>query len=61
MIRAGGVASVDPEELTAQEIVRYPSNDLVILGTVAIRVGEEIWLGGIGGSDRIARFQVPAQ
>lgn len=53
------VARVDPKELTAQQIVSYPSNDLVILGTVAIRVGDEIWLGGIGGSNRIARFPVP--
>lgn len=55
------VAKVDPEELTVQQIVRYPSNDRVVLGTVAIQVGEEIWLGGIGGSDRIARFPIPAQ
>ena len=50
---------MDPETLTAQEIVRYPSNDLVILGTTAIQVGDEIWLGSIGGGDRIARFSAP--
>lgn len=55
------VTRVDPEQLTAQEIVRYPSNELMILGTVAIQVGEEIWLGGIAGSDRIARFPVPSR
>ena len=54
------VARVDPHELTAQEILRYPSNDLVILGTVAIQVGEEIWVGGVGGGDRIARFPAPS-
>ena len=53
------VARVDPEGLTTQEIIRYPSNDYLILGTVAIQVGEEIWVGGIGGSDRIARFAAP--
>ena len=53
------VARVDPEGLTTQEIIRYPSNDHLILGTVAIQVGEEIWVGGIGGSDRIARFAAP--
>jgi hypothetical protein len=52
------VTRVDPERLTAQEIVRYPSNDLLILGTVAIEVGNEIWVGGIAGGDRIARFAV---
>ena len=46
----------DPERLTAREIIRYPSNDLLILGTVAIEVGGEIWVGGIAGGTRIARF-----
>ncbi|MBD94864.1 MAG: hypothetical protein CL482_11490 [Acidobacteria bacterium] len=53
------VAKVDPEQLTMQEIVRYPSNEYVILGTVGLQVGDEIWLGGIAGSDRIARFPAP--
>ena len=53
------VALVDPEQLTADEIVRYPSNDLLILGTVALQVGNEIWVGGVGGGDRIARFAAP--
>ncbi|HAT29007.1 MAG TPA: hypothetical protein DCS89_18475 [Gammaproteobacteria bacterium] len=50
------VSRVDPEQLTAQEIIRYPSNEFLILGTVAIDVGDEIWVGGIAGSNRIARF-----
>ncbi|MEE2847681.1 MAG: hypothetical protein VX956_14510, partial [Gemmatimonadota bacterium] len=50
------VTRVDPEQLTAREIVRYPSNDFLILGTVAIEVGDEIWVGGIAGGNRIARF-----
>lgn len=54
------VTKVDPQALTAKEIIRYPSNDLLILGTVAIQVGEEIWVGGIAGSDRIARFPAPS-
>ena len=53
------VTRVDPERLTAQEIIRYPSNDLLILGTVAIEVGDEIWVGGIAGGNRIARFARP--
>ncbi len=52
------VSRVDPERLTAEEIVRYPSNEHVILGTVGLQVGDEIWLGGIGGADRIAIFPV---
>ena len=55
------VAKVDPEDLTAEEIVRYPSNEHVILGTVALQVGDEIWLGGVAGADRIARFPAPSQ
>ena len=51
------VARVNPRTLTSQEIVSYPSNDHVILGTGAIQVGDEIWLGGAGGGDRIARFK----
>ena len=54
------VAKVDPERLSSEEIVRYPSNEHFILGTVALQVGDEIWLGGIAGSDRIARFPAPS-
>jgi len=50
------VTEVDPEQLTAQQIIDYASNDKLILGTVAIQVGNEIWVGGIAGSNRIARF-----
>ena len=50
------VARIDPNALTAEELVRYPSNDLFILGTVGLQVDDEIWVGGIAGSDRIARF-----
>ncbi len=53
------VARVDPERLTAEEIVRYPSNEHFFLGTVALQVQDEIWLGGIGGADRIVRFPAP--
>jgi len=50
------VARVDPEALTAEEIVRYPSSQRFPLGTVGLEVGDEIWLGGISGTDRIVRF-----
>ena len=53
------VARVDPDRLTAEEIIRYPSNAYFFLGTVALQVGDEIWLGGVVGSDRIARFPAP--
>ena len=55
------VAQVDLQSLTANEVVRYPSNDLLILGTVAIQVGDELWVGGVAGGDRIARFPSPSR
>ena len=54
-----GKAYVD--SLSAEEVVRYPSNDLLILGTVAIQVGDEIWVGQVAEGDRIARFPAPSR
>ena len=53
------VSRVDLDDFTAEEIVNYPSNDLLILGTAAIQVGDEIWVGQVAGGDRIARFPAP--
>lgn len=50
------VARVDPEALTARQLIDYPSNGLFPFGTAAIEVGNEMWFGGIGGGERIARF-----
>lgn len=50
------VARIDPQALTAEQLIDYPSNELFPFGTVAIEVGDEIWFGGIGGGERIARF-----
>lgn len=52
------VTRVNPQTLATQQIVNYPSNEFLILGTVAIQVGDEIWMGGIAGADRIARFPI---
>ena len=49
------VARVDTQALTSQEIFTYPTNDSLILGTVAIEVGDELWVGGVAGGTRIAR------
>ena len=51
------VTRVDINNLTARQIIDYPSNRSFLLGTVAIEVEDEIWVGGIGGADRIARFE----
>ncbi len=53
------VAKIIPDSLAQEEIVRYPSNDRIILGTVGIQVGDEIWVGGVGGGERIGRFPAP--
>ncbi|MEE2963325.1 MAG: hypothetical protein VX427_04155 [Acidobacteriota bacterium] len=53
------VAKVDPDQLTAEEIVRYPSNEHFLMGTVGLQVGDEIWIGGIAGADRIVRVPAP--
>jgi hypothetical protein len=37
-------------------VVDYKGNDFFGLGTVAIDVSGEIWIGGINGSFGIARF-----
>ena len=50
------VARIAPDTLTAQQLLDYPSDDILILGTVAIEVGEEIWVGGIAGGNKIGRF-----
>ena len=55
------VSQVDLQSFTAEEIVQYPSNDLLILGTVAIQVGDEIWVGGVAEGTRIARFPAPSR
>lgn len=55
-LSAARVAEVDPETLAVRPLVDYKGNDFFKLGTVAIRVGDEIWVGGINGSYGIARF-----
>ena len=53
------VARVDTEAMTSEEFFSYPTNDKLILGTAAIQVGNEIWIGGIAGGVRIARVRAP--
>jgi hypothetical protein len=43
-----------------EEVVRHPYSDVFSLGTVAIQIGKEYWLGSVRG-DRIAVFQAPAR
>ena len=50
------VAKVNPETFNVRQLVDYKGNDFFQLGTVALDVGDEIWVGGIRGSFGIARF-----
>ena len=54
------VAKVNTTTMKFQELVRYPYGDAFSLGTGAIQVGKEIWLGSARG-DRIAVFPATPQ
>ena len=51
------VARVDPQTMQLEEIIRRRDDDVFSIGTVALEVGDEIWVGSFRG-DRIARFKV---
>jgi hypothetical protein len=53
------VARVDPSTLKAEEIIRHPNSPAFSSGTVAIQMGQEIWVGSVRG-DRIAVFPAPS-
>jgi sugar lactone lactonase YvrE len=53
--QSSNVVKIDPNTLKIQELIRYPYNDAFRFGTVAIQVGNEIWVGSNRG-ERIARF-----
>ncbi len=50
------VAEVDTSTLEVRQLVDYEGNEFFRMGTVAISVGDEIWIGGISGTYGIARF-----
>ena len=53
------VAKVDTEAGDSTEFFTYPSNEYLILGTAAIQVDDEVWVGGVAGGTRIARVPAP--
>ena len=53
------VARINLDDNTAEEIVNYATNDYLVLGTSAIQVGNEIWVGQVAEGTRIARFPAP--
>ena len=50
------VAKVNPENFEVEQVLDYDGNEFFEMGTVAIDVKDEIWVGGIYGSFAIARF-----
>lgn len=55
-LSAARVAEVDPNTFAVRQLVDYNGNEFFKVGTVAIEVNGEIWIGGIRGSYGIARF-----
>ena len=53
------VAKVDTTDGSSREIFTYDTNEYLRLGTTAIQVGDELWVGSVAGSERIARIAAP--
>ena len=49
----GGIHLIDTKAATS--IIDYPTSDVVSFATVAVQVGDELWVGSARG-DRIARY-----
>jgi len=49
------VVRVDPETLKITELINQPNMESFASGTVAIPIGNELWVGSFRG-DRIAIF-----
>ncbi len=54
-IATSTVGKVDPKTMKYQEIINYPTSDVISFGTVAVQVGDELWVGSARG-DRISRY-----
>ncbi|MEM6705179.1 MAG: hypothetical protein AAGA81_24235 [Acidobacteriota bacterium] len=50
------LARVNVETGDVEEIMNRPSSDSLKLSTVGLRIGDEVWVGGIAGTERIARI-----
>lgn len=49
------VARIDPQSLKVTELLRQPNSDMFAVGTGAIQVGTDLWVGSVRG-DRIGIF-----
>jgi len=52
------IVKIDPEALTVREIVRRTDDPSFRAGTVAVEVGDDLWVGSYLG-DRVAVFPAP--
>ena len=46
---SGEIVRVDTDAMTERQILRYPTDDRLILGTTAIEVADELWVGQVAG------------
>ena len=53
--QASIVVKIDPRTLAVREILRHPNSPAFAAGTVAVEVGEDLWVGSFRG-DRLAIF-----
>jgi hypothetical protein len=56
--QTSNVVKIDPNTLRVTQVIRHANSPEFGAGTVAVQVGNEIWVGSFRG-DRIARFPVP--
>ena len=56
--QASIVVKIDPRTLSVREILRHPDAPAFGAGTVAVEVGNELWIGSFRG-DRLAIFPAP--
>jgi outer membrane receptor protein involved in Fe transport len=52
------IVKIDPRTLDRREILRHPDTPAYGAGTVAVEVGNELWVGSFRG-DRLAIFPAP--
>jgi DNA-binding beta-propeller fold protein YncE len=56
--QTSNVVKVDPNTLKITELINQPNTQTFASGTVAVPVGNELWVGSFRG-DRIAIFPAP--
>jgi DNA-binding beta-propeller fold protein YncE len=52
------IVKINPQTMTVTEIVRQPTTPAFAAGTVAVEIGNQLWVGSFRG-DRIAIIPAP--